>query len=85
MSIIRQKIKNLIMPTRGHWTRYYRMAQEAKWSDLHEVCATGDSDLLEEMLLSGKYEFVDFKDPDWGDRAPLHWCCMKGKSMKHFL
>ncbi|XP_004225640.2 ankyrin repeat domain-containing protein 66-like [Ciona intestinalis] len=63
------------------------MTQELRLSELHEVCAVGDSDLLEEMLKSGKYEHVDYKDPDWGERAPLHWCCMKGKAdmVRHLL
>ena len=61
------------------WKIRIAMTQEAKWSELHEVCANGDTDLLEEMLISGKYEqHVDYKDPDWGERAPLHWCCIRG-------
>ncbi|XP_076807275.1 ankyrin repeat domain-containing protein 66-like [Clavelina lepadiformis] len=56
------------------------MTQETKLSELHEVCAVGDADSLEEMLINGKFERLDYKDPDWGGRAPLHWCCIKGKS-----
>ena len=55
------------------------MTQETKLSELHEVCAVGDADSLEEMLINGKFERLDYKDPDWGGRAPLHWCCIKGK------
>ena len=61
------------------WKHRLRMTQESKWSELNEVCANGDTDLLEEMLISGKHEHIDYKDPDWGDRSPLHWCCIVGK------
>lgn len=51
-----------------------------KLSELHAVCAAGDSDLLLEMISSGKYDsFIDYKDPDWDDRTPLHWCCIRGR------
>lgn len=71
------------MSLRIDWAIRRRMGQEAKWSELHEVCAVGDSDLLEEMLSSGKYEFINFKDSDWEDRTPLHWCCIKGRFCEH--
>lgn len=56
-----------------------REARGLKFSELHEICATGDSDKLEEMLKSGKFEFVNYKDPDWDGRTPLHWCSIAGK------
>jgi len=55
-------------------------SQECRLSELHAVCASGDADSLQEMMSSGKYEhLLDYKDPDWDERAPLHWCCMKGR------
>ena len=67
------------------WRIRFRMTQESKWSELHEVCANGDVDLLEEMLKSGKYDHINYKDPDWEDRSPLHWCCIKGKHIHSFF
>nr|CAB3221811.1 ankyrin repeat domain-containing protein 66-like [Phallusia mammillata] len=56
------------------------MTQETRLSELLEVCAAGDSDLLEEKLATGRLDVINYKDPDWNERAPLHWCCIKGKS-----
>lgn len=44
--------------------------------ELHEACATGDSDAVEECIKSGID--VNTQDTDWNDRTPLHWACMKG-------
>ena len=46
--------------------------------EVHEACTTGDFDSLEEYINTGKYD-LDCKDPDWEDRAPIHWACSKGK------
>lgn len=56
------------------------MSQDLKHSELHEICAGGDEDLLQEILSFGRHDFIDYKDPDWGERAPIHWCCIKGRS-----
>nr|XP_039271498.1 ankyrin repeat domain-containing protein 66-like isoform X2 [Styela clava]XP_039271499.1 ankyrin repeat domain-containing protein 66-like isoform X2 [Styela clava] len=56
-----------------------RESRGMKFSELHEICAGGDVDKLDEILKSGRYEFLNYKDPDWGDRTPLHWCSLKGK------
>jgi len=45
--------------------------------ELHEACASGDSDAVEECVKSGMD--VNTKDSDWNDRTPLHWACMKGR------
>jgi len=44
--------------------------------ELHEACATGDSDAVEECIKSGID--VNTQDTDWNDRTPLHWACMRG-------
>lgn len=44
--------------------------------ELHEACATGESDAVEECIKSGID--VNTQDTDWNDRTPLHWACMKG-------
>lgn len=44
--------------------------------ELHEACATGDGDAVEECIKSGID--VNTKDTDWNDRTPLHWACMRG-------
>lgn len=44
--------------------------------ELHEACAAGDSDAVEECIKSGID--VNAQDSDWNDRTPLHWACMKG-------
>lgn len=49
--------------------------------ELHEAASTGDYDVLEEYLKTGKFD-VNLKDADWGDRTPLHWACAKGE---HFV
>jgi len=44
--------------------------------ELHEACASGDTDAVEECIKSGID--VNIKDTDWNDRTPLHWAAMKG-------
>lgn len=45
---------------------------------LHEACAIGDYESLEEYLKTGKYD-PNCKDEEWGGKGPLHWACMRGK------
>lgn len=44
---------------------------------LHESCAIGDYESLEEYLKTGKYD-PNCKDDEWGGKAPLHWACIRG-------
>lgn len=46
---------------------------------LHEACAIGDAEALEEYLKTGKYD-PNCTDEEWGGKAPLHWACIRGKS-----
>ncbi|XP_070557137.1 ankyrin repeat domain-containing protein 66-like [Ptychodera flava] len=48
-------------------------------SELHEAASMGDSDLLEELIDSQKYD-VNQKDAEWSNRTPLHWAAIKGHS-----
>ena len=47
---------------------------------LHEVCAVGDHDKLEELggfIRNGKMD-VNTKDEDWGLRTAIHWTALNG-------
>ena len=44
---------------------------------LHEACAIGDYEALEEYLKTGKYD-PNCRDDEWGGKAPLHWACIRG-------
>ncbi|XP_078256237.1 ankyrin repeat domain-containing protein 66 [Rhinoraja longicauda] len=48
-------------------------------SELHEAAAAGDTDLVEEILHRASCD-PSMKDPDWGERTPLHWAAAKGKA-----
>ncbi|XP_067928110.1 ankyrin repeat domain-containing protein 66-like [Watersipora subatra] len=44
---------------------------------LHESCAIGDYESLEEYLKTCKYD-PNCRDEEWGGKAPLHWACIRG-------
>ena len=46
--------------------------------EMHEAASTNDYDTLEEFLKTGKYD-VNMRDPEWKNRAPLHWACQRGE------
>ncbi|XP_051880010.1 ankyrin repeat domain-containing protein 66 [Pristis pectinata] len=48
-------------------------------SELHEAAAAGDTELVEQILHRGSCD-PSMKDPDWGERTPLHWAAAKGKA-----
>ncbi|XP_077991808.1 uncharacterized protein LOC144446017 [Glandiceps talaboti] len=48
-------------------------------TELHEAASMGDSDLLEELIDSQKFD-VNQKDVEWNNRTPLHWASIKGHS-----
>ncbi|NXC40345.1 ANR66 protein, partial [Penelope pileata] len=48
-------------------------------TELHEAVASGDYDLVEEILRTGRCD-PNHKDVDWSDRTPLHWAAAKGHS-----
>ncbi|NXG63813.1 ANR66 protein, partial [Hemiprocne comata] len=48
-------------------------------TELHEAVASGDYDLVEEILRTGHCD-PNQKDVDWHDRTPLHWAAAKGQS-----
>ena len=50
--------------------------------ELHEAASMGDFETMEELLASGKYD-VNQKDPEWGNRTPLHWAATKGSVVYH--
>ncbi|XP_051469406.1 ankyrin repeat domain-containing protein 66 [Apus apus] len=48
-------------------------------SELHAAVASGDYDLVEEILRTGRCD-PNQKDVDWHDRTPLHWAAAIGQS-----
>ena len=55
-------------------------SNEIRLTELHEVCAAANHEALNEMMVAGKHDNnIDYKDPDWNERAPLHWCAIRGK------
>lgn len=59
-------------------------SNEVKLTELHEVCAAANHEALSDMMIAGKHDNnIDYKDPDWDERAPLHWCAIRGKIMLH--
>jgi len=56
-------------------------SNEVKLTELHEVCAAANHEALNDMMIAGKHDNnIDYKDPDWDERAPLHWCAIRGRS-----
>jgi len=55
------------------------MTSHELW-ELHAICASGDTDTLQERISSGKLDhLLDYKDVEWRERTPLHWCCIRGR------
>ncbi|XP_048362698.1 LOW QUALITY PROTEIN: ankyrin repeat domain-containing protein 66 [Sphaerodactylus townsendi] len=48
-------------------------------SELHQAAASGNCDLVDEILRKGQCD-PNGQDPDWNDRTPLHWAAIKGCS-----
>ncbi|NXT76309.1 ANR66 protein, partial [Zapornia atra] len=48
-------------------------------TELHEAVASGDYDLVDEILRTGRCD-PNHKDVDWHDKTPLHWAAAKGQS-----
>ena len=68
---------------------YLQERQKEKMAglELHEACTLGDYDTLEDYLKSGKFD-VNYRDPEWQNKAPLHWACGRGEEiiiMQHGL
>lgn len=47
-------------------------------SELHQAAASGDVDLVEEMLKQNLYD-PNQRDVDWNSKTPLHWAAARGK------
>ncbi|XP_063040289.1 ankyrin repeat domain-containing protein 66 [Engraulis encrasicolus] len=48
-------------------------------SELHQAAASGDVDLVEDILRQNKYD-PNQRDVDWNNRTPLHWAAARGQS-----
>ncbi|XP_072170443.1 ankyrin repeat domain-containing protein 66-like [Diadema setosum] len=48
-------------------------------TELHEAAASGDSDHIESLLATGKYD-INGPDLEWNSRCPLHWAAIRGHS-----
>lgn len=47
-------------------------------TELHQAAASGDADLVEEILRQNKYD-PNQRDVDWNNKTPLHWAAARGK------
>lgn len=48
---------------------------------LHEACAIGDYETLEEYIKTGKYD-PNCRDEEWSGKGPLHWACIRGNTLE---
>ncbi|KAL2098862.1 hypothetical protein ACEWY4_005342 [Coilia grayii] len=48
-------------------------------SELHQAAASGDAELVEDILRQNKCD-PNQRDVDWNNRTPLHWAAAKGQS-----
>ncbi|XP_012677834.2 ankyrin repeat domain-containing protein 66 [Clupea harengus] len=48
-------------------------------TELHQAAASGDADLVEEILRQNKYD-PNQRDVDWNNKTPLHWAAARGQA-----
>ncbi|XP_048084183.1 ankyrin repeat domain-containing protein 66 isoform X1 [Alosa alosa] len=48
-------------------------------SELHQAAASGDTDLVEDILRQNKYD-PNQRDIDWNNKTPLHWAAARGQA-----